>query len=42
MGTKLSLNDINKALEKKELDEKLKKSIQDKKKSLLNSKDIKK
>lgn len=41
MGTKLSLTEINKQLEKKDLDPELRKQLQKRKKSL-SGKDIKK
>lgn len=40
MSTKLSLNEINKQLEKKDLDPKLKESLKSKKQILLNDKVI--
>lgn len=42
MGTKLNLNEINKHLDKKDLDADLSKSLKDKKKILENNKTIKK
>jgi hypothetical protein len=42
MSTKLTLNEINKQLEKKDLPEKLRKSLEAKKEILSNNKDVKK
>ncbi len=42
MGTRLNLNEINKHLEKKDLDPKLKQSLLDKKDILLKNKEVKK
>ena len=42
MGTRLNLNEINKHLEKKDLDPKLKQSLLDKKDILLKDKIVKK
>jgi len=42
MSTKLILNEINKQLDKKDLPEKLRKSLEVKKKILSNDKDVKK
>lgn len=42
MGTRLNLNEINKQLEKKDLDPKLKQSLLEKKNILSNDKEIKK
>jgi len=42
MSTKLTLNEINKQLEKKDLPEKLRKSLETKKEILSNDKDVKK
>jgi hypothetical protein len=42
MGTKLSLNEINKQLEKKNLDADLKIALKKKKDILTNSKEVKK
>ncbi len=42
MGTKLTLNEINKQLEKKDLDPKLLKSLKEKKHILTHNKEVKK
>jgi hypothetical protein len=42
MGTKLTLYEINKQLHKKDLDDKLKQSLKDKKEILLKDKEVKK
>jgi hypothetical protein len=42
MGTKLSLSEINKQLEKKDLSDDLRKSLKDKKKTISNNKIVKK
>jgi len=42
MGTKLTLQEINKQLEKKNIDPCLRKSLKDKQKALDNNKEIKK
>lgn len=42
MGTKLTLYEINKQLNKKDLDDKLKQSLKDKKEILLKDKEVKK
>lgn len=42
MGTKLSLSEINKQLDKENLDPELKKQLLKKKKDLSNDKDVKK
>ena len=42
MSTRLTLNEINKQLDKKDLPEKLRKSLEAKKEILSNDKDVKK
>lgn len=42
MSTKLSLNEINKQLEKKDISPELRKSLNDKKKILTHNKEVKK
>ena len=42
MGTKLTLNEINKQLDKKDLDPKLKASLKEKKDILTHNKEVKK
>lgn len=42
MSTKLTLNEINKQLEKKNIDSNLRKSLEDKKKTLSEDKTVKK
>lgn len=42
MSTKLTLNDINKQLEKKDISPELRKSLNDKKKILTDNKEVKK
>lgn len=42
MGTKLTLNEINKQLEKKDISEELRKSLKEKKKIITNDKIVRK